>query len=310
MTPAVVGGLLGLALAVGVLLVAAGLPVLRRPDLDARLAPYLYDAPRPSRFLVDAGAGGSSVGQVLRPALQRGGRALQRMLGGSESLAGRLRRSGSDATVEDFRMQQVVWASAALLASVAATTMLISAGRLRSPVSALALCLAGAVAGMVLRDLKLSRDIRAREQRILAELPTISELLALAVAAGESAGAALERVVRLCRGELSSELGRGLGAARSGTPLVTALHEVSARVGIAAVSRFLDGMVVAIERGTPLAEVLRAQAVDVRDAGKRALLESGGRKEIGMMIPVVFVVLPVTVVFALFPGFYGLTFFS
>jgi tight adherence protein C len=53
--------------------------------------------------------------------------------------------------------------------------------------------------------------------------------------------------------------------------------------------------------------VLRAQAVDVREAGKRGLLESGGRKEIGMMVPVVFLVLPVTVVFALFPGIVGLS---
>jgi tight adherence protein C len=67
-------------------------------------------------------------------------------------------------------------------------------------------------------------------------------------------------------------------------------------------------MVIAIERGTPLADVLRAQAVDVREAGKRALLESGGRKEIAMMVPVVFLILPVTVLFALFPGYYGLTF--
>ena len=51
-----------------------------------------------------------------------------------------------------------------------------------------------------------------------------------------------------------------------------------------------------------LAEVLRAQAADVREAGKRRLLEAGGRKEIAMMVPVVFLVLPVTVLFALFPG--------
>ena len=61
-------------------------------------------------------------------------------------------------------------------------------------------------------------------------------------------------------------------------------------------------MAIAVERGTPLADVLRAQAVDVREAGKRALLEAGGRKEIAMMVPVVFLVLPVTVLFALFPG--------
>jgi tight adherence protein C len=44
---------------------------------------------------------------------------------------------------------------------------------------------------------------------------------------------------------------------------------------------------VAIERGTPLADMLRAQAADVREAGKRALLETGGRKEVSMMVPVV-----------------------
>jgi tight adherence protein C len=63
--------------------------------------------------------------------------------------------------------------------------------------------------------------------------------------------------------------------------------------------------VVAIERGTPLSDVLRAQAVDAREARKRQLLEAGGRKEIAMMLPVVFLVLPTTVVFALYPGVVG-----
>jgi tight adherence protein C len=63
---------------------------------------------------------------------------------------------------------------------------------------------------------------------------------------------------------------------------------------------------VAIERGSPLADVLRAQATDAREAGKRALLELGGKKEIAMMVPVVFLILPVTVLFALFPGFFAL----
>ncbi len=48
--------------------------------------------------------------------------------------------------------------------------------------------------------------------------------------------------------------------------------------------------------------MLRAQAADVREFGKRALLEVGGRKEISMMVPVVFLLLPVTVLFALYPG--------
>jgi tight adherence protein C len=53
--------------------------------------------------------------------------------------------------------------------------------------------------------------------------------------------------------------------------------------------------------------VLRAQAVDAREAGRRDLLESGGKREIAMMIPVVFLVLPVTILFALYPGAVTLT---
>ena len=80
------------------------------------------------------------------------------------------------------------------------------------------------------------------------------------------------------------------------------IEQVADRTSLDPLARFIDGLLVAIERGTPLAEVLRAQAADVREAGKRRLLEAGGRKEIAMMVPVVFLVLPVTVLFALFPG--------
>ena len=60
--------------------------------------------------------------------------------------------------------------------------------------------------------------------------------------------------------------------------MTAAMDGIATRTSIPALARFVDGMVIAVERGTPLADVLRAQAVDVREAGKRALLESGGLK--------------------------------
>jgi tight adherence protein C len=115
-------------------------------------------------------------------------------------------------------------------------------------------------------------------------------------------------VARIGRGELAGELRRALADAHAGATLTVALQGIADRTGLPPLARFVDGMSVAVERGTPLADVLRAQAVDVREAGKRALLEAGGRKEIAMMVPVVFLVLPVTVLFALFPGFLGFSF--
>ena len=101
-----------------------------------------------------------------------------------------------------------------------------------------------------------------------------------------------------------NESGDSLETARPADLLVLldSLQQLADRTSLDPLARFVDGLLVAIERGTPLAEVLRAQAADVREAGKRRLLEAGGRKEIAMMVPVVFLVLPVTVLFALFPG--------
>jgi len=93
-----------------------------------------------------------------------------------------------------------------------------------------------------------------------------------------------------------------LAASRTGTPLAHALTALADRTGAVPLRRFADGVATAVERGTPLADVLRAQAQDVRSAGQRALMEEGGKREIAMMVPVIFLILPVTVVFAVFPG--------
>ena len=140
-----------------------------------------------------------------------------------------------------------------------------------------------------------------------AEFPTLAELLALSVSAGEGAAAALERVSRVAHGDLASELRRALDDVRLGVGLVDSLQAVATRVELPELRRFVDGVVVAVDRGTPLAAVLQAQAADAREAERRALIELGGRKDIAMMVPVVFLVLPLSVVFALFPGFYGIS---
>lgn len=60
----------------------------------------------------------------------------------------------------------------------------------------------------------------------------------------------------------------------------------------------------------PIAAVLNSQVQDARDHARRELLEIGGKREIAMMIPVVFLILPVTVLFTLYPGLQALTFMT
>ena len=171
-----------------------------------------------------------------------------------------------------------------------------------NPLILILLIVACAAGGVLGRDWWLSQAVSKQEADIIAEFPVIAEMLALAVTAGESPTGAIDRITRLAHGPLVAQLGGVLAETRSGTSFLTSLTRLRDRTGIEPLARFLDGMAVAIERGTPLADVLRAQAADVRALGKRQLLESGGRKEIAMMVPVVFLVLPITILFALYPG--------
>lgn len=300
------GALLGGVAGLGVVLVASRVVSLRRPSLSARVLPYVRDLPQISRRQVpELESGRSALSALVGPALRSTAATLERVLGGSTSVRRRLERANLPLTVQDFRIQQVTWGLIGFSAAAALSLLF----AVRSPgrtVPLLVLCLVAFVFGVLLRENRLTSQVAERERRILAEFPTIAELLALSVAAGEGPVSALDRVVARCHGELAADLERVLAEIRTGTPVSRALDALAGRTGLPVVARFAEGMAIAVERGTPLADVLHAQAADVRESGRRALIEAGARKEIFMMVPVVFLVLPVTVLFAFWPGIVGL----
>jgi tight adherence protein C len=311
-SPAWWGGVLGASTSGGALLVVGRLRALRRPRLAVRVLPYLRDLPQltgPVAVVRPAAAGGaptSAVAALLGPPLRAAADTVERVLGGAASVRRRLARAGLDRTVADFRVEQVLWGVVAF-AVVAAGGLLRMLTAPVPPGAWLVVCAIAFVCGVLGRDTWLTSQVRARERRILAEFPTVAELLALAVAAGESPVAALDRVVRRSGGDLSADLGRVLADIRTGEPVATAFDRMAATSGLPLVARFAQGVAVAVERGTPLADVLHAQAADVREAGRRELIETAARKEVLMMVPVVFLVMPVTVLFAFWPGVIGLS---
>ncbi len=297
------GAFLGAAVVVGLLLVWSALPMRKRQILDARLAPYLPRladnvVPGVDRVVTPF----PTLERLLRPYLTRGAALLERILGSGASVRRRLQQSGSTMTVQEFRVDQLVWGTSGFGLGLAISLLLQAGGQVRSPLALLVFSTAAGVAGVVASDQHLSRAVRRREERMLAEFPAVADLLALAVAAGEGPVGALERVSNVSTGELARELGRALADARAGATLAQARDGIGERTSLSPLARFADGIAVAVERGTPLADVLRAQAADVREARKRHLMEIGGRKEIAMMVPVIFLVLPVTILFALYPG--------
>lgn len=315
MSPVVAGALAGGGVALGLILVATRLVTMRRPQLAVRVLPYVRDLPqrvttaaRPGSAVAGGSTSTSALAGVFGPLLRSAADGVERVLGGSASVRRRLERAGLDAStgVHEFRVEQVVWGLGGF-AVAAALCLLRAFSAPTDPLLLLLVCVAAFGTGVVARDSWLSSQVTSRERRILAEFPTVAELLALAVAAGESPVAALDRVVRRSGGELSRDLGRVLAQIRTGEPVGAAFDRLAAATGLPLVSRFAQGIAIALERGTPLADVLHAQAADVREAGRRDLIEAASRREVAMMVPVVFLVLPVTVMFAFWPGLVGLS---
>ncbi|MFT4009737.1 MAG: type II secretion system F family protein [Nocardioidaceae bacterium] len=298
MTLAMWGLLLGVAAGSGLLLIGSRIHAMRRSEFAWRVLPYLADVP-------ELGSPVLGEKRPLRALLGRAAARLDEILGGNSSIRRRIERAGLDLTVQDFRVQQLTWG---LISGgvVAAGSVVLAADVPGRVLPLLMLCGIAFVFGLLLRDNRLTAQVNRHEQRVLDEFPAVAELLALAVAAGEGPIAALERVVRRSHGAMAYELSRVLGDVRAGSTVSQALDELARRTGQPVVARFAAGLAVALERGTPLADVLHAQAGDVREARRRDLIESGARREVLMMVPVVFLVLPVTIFFAFWPGAVGL----
>jgi tight adherence protein C len=284
--------------AVGCWLIVTSLPGLRGSLLRARVEPFLHGlGDKPSRLLRRAPR---SRWRGLGPRLARFG------LVGDAELRARLEGAGHEPDEVAYRLEQGVWAGTAVLA----TTLVCGVGMLSgsvSPSMAFGVLLAiAAVTGALGRDWFLSKEIDRRRAKLRDQLPTAIDHMTLALLAGGSIPTAFARIAEEAPAVVAEEFGRVDAEIRGGGTVIEALESFRARVPDPAVARFVDALATAVDRGTSVADTLRAQADDVRDAHRRHLMELGGRREVLMLVPIVFLIMPVVVIFALYPGLVSL----
>jgi tight adherence protein C len=225
----------------------------------------------------------------------------------ARDVARRLNALRSRRSVAEFRVEQLLWGVGAALGMTGALLAVGMIAGLRLDGPALGMFAAVAFAcGWVGRDWWLSRVVRRRQELMGEQLPTAIDLVTLSLMAGESVPAAFERAAAVLSAGIGEEFAEVVADIRGGSPVLDALERLKNRFPGYNTVRFVDALVTGIEKGAPLADVLRAQADDVREARRRSLIESGGRREVVMLVPVVFLIMPVVVVYALYPGLVSL----
>ena len=223
------------------------------------------------------------------------------------SVSGRLSQLGksSKENYENFRIAQMIYVVGLYLLS----SFLLFADLINF-FTYVFLLIGAPILVIVISERDLNRRCTQRRVEIESEFPAIVEMLTLAVGAGESPASALRRISSRAGGHLSKEFSSVVSQLEDGVPFTTALDLMSRQLNSDSIRRFVDSIIISISRGTSLVETLSHGANESRNQEKVRLLTAAGKSEVSMMIPVVFLILPISILFALFPSLTNLNLFT
>jgi tight adherence protein C len=150
--------------------------------------------------------------------------------------------------------------------------------------------------------LKTHFTSRKRLTLASAELPEILDLMSVSLSAGDGIYGSLARVVPRANGVLADSLEVLLASLEIGGELEVELNRLAKRLPHPQIIEFTNKLSMALRRGTPLAQMLSSLAATSRAEQRNQLLKQVGQNETKMLIPLVFLILPVTVMFAVYPS--------
>ena len=205
----------------------------------------------------------------------------------------------------EFRYRQLVVAtSAAVIPFLALFLMLINF------IQAVGLAIFASIGSYLIYDNHLSAQVKERRDLIESEFPAIVEMLTLAIAAGETPIGAFARISDRSDCHLAREFAKVVAQVRTGRPLHEALDEMARKLQSTSIRRFIDALVMALLRGAPIVEVLHRHVAEARINQRNLVMDKAGKAETTLMIPIVFLILPISVLFALWPSINQLSFFA
>lgn len=151
-------------------------------------------------------------------------------------------------------------------------------------------------------DAILSGRAQRRQGEIQKALPDTMDLLTISVEAGLGFDAALAQVVKNVEGPLSQEIARMLHELQLGVSRADAFRKLADRTDVEELRAFVVSMIQANRFGVGVANVLRAQARDLRTKRKQRAERKAMQTPVKILFPLIFCVLPALFVVVMGPG--------
>jgi tight adherence protein C len=149
---------------------------------------------------------------------------------------------------------------------------------------------------------RLAGVARRRQDSIRRDLADTIDLLTISVEAGLAFDAALLHVRRVMHGPLSDEIGRMLHEMQLGARRVDAMRHFSERTDVDELRSFVLAMTQADVFGVSVANVLRAQSVEMRTKRRQYAEEKAMKTPVKLLFPMILCILPSLLVLIVGPG--------
>ena len=166
----------------------------------------------------------------------------------------------------------------------------------------LLLVVVAAVVVYFLPDLLLLSRGQERAQHIQLELADTLDQMTIAVEAGLGFDAAMTRAASNGKGALAEELTRTLQDLRMGRSRREAFHDLSERVDVADLRRFVRAILQADAYGISIGDVLRSQAGEMRLKRRQRAEEAAQKVPVKVLMPLMLFILPVMFIVVMGPA--------
>lgn len=150
----------------------------------------------------------------------------------------------------------------------------------------------GAVLGFFVPDVWIARRANRRQGDIRRTLPETLDLMAISVQAGLGLESAIELVSRKLPGALGEELHRLLQEIQLGTSRRQALQHLRERTEVPELSTFALALVQADVMGSPIADVLRTHAAEMRMLRRQRAREMAAKVPVKLLFPLLVGIFP------------------
>jgi tight adherence protein C len=155
--------------------------------------------------------------------------------------------------------------------------------------------------GSSLQNLRARLAKRSYAQEHL-QLAAVTSAFALLLENGLPVSVAIRWLQPRLDGVWREQFGLLVARLDLGADLVEELGELASRVPLAELNEFCQKLQISIERGTPSAHQISQLSESIQHQVIRNLIRRAGQNETKMLIPTIFLILPVTVLFAIFPS--------